>query len=100
VLAALTVLTKVVNQQVVMAVKDAVDQLLSHQHEMIRKKAVIVLMKFNKCMPIEQFEQKMKKALCDKDPQVMAASLNHYVEVCRTNPHEHKDLMQSFLIIL
>jgi len=42
----------------------------------------------------------MKRALCDKDPQVMAVSLNHYVEVCKTNPSEHKDLIQSFLIIL
>jgi len=47
VLAALTVLTKLVNQQIVMALRDAVDQLLTHQNEMIRKKAVIVIMKFN-----------------------------------------------------
>ena len=47
VLAALTVLTKLVNQQIVMALRDAVDQLLTHQNEMIRKKAVIVMMKFN-----------------------------------------------------
>lgn len=100
VLAALTVLTKIVNQQMVMAVKDAVDQLLTHKHEMIRKKAVMVMMKFNQCMPIEQFEMKMKRALCDADPSVMSASLNHYVDVCKSKPDEHKDLVPSLLIIL
>lgn len=67
---------------------------------MIRKKAVIVMMKFNQCLPIDQFETKMKRALCDKDPSVMAAALNHYVEVCRAKPQEHKDLVPSLLIIL
>ena len=42
----------------------------------------------------------MKRALCDKDPSVMAAALNHYVDVCRAKPHEHKDLVPSLLIIL
>jgi AP-4 complex subunit epsilon-1 len=60
---------------------------------MIRKKAVIVIMKFNHVMPIDQFDMKMKRALCDKDPSVMAASLNHFVEVCKTRPEDHKDLV-------
>ncbi len=60
---------------------------------MIRKKAVMVMITFNKVMPIDQFEIKMKRALCDKDPSVMAASLNHYVDVCKTKPSEHKDLI-------
>jgi hypothetical protein len=50
---------------------------------MIRKKSVLVMMKFNQVMPIDQLEMKMKRALCDKDPSVMAAALNHYVDVCR-----------------
>jgi AP-4 complex subunit epsilon-1 len=43
---------------------------------------------------------KMKRALCDKDPSVMAASLNHYVDMCKLKPLEHKDLVPSLLIIL
>jgi len=43
---------------------------------------------------------KMKRALCDKDPSVMAASLNHYVDMCKLKPQEHKDLVPSLLIIL
>lgn len=60
---------------------------------MIRKKAVMVMITFNKVVPIDQIEMKMKRALCDKDPSVMAASLNHYVDVCKTKPSEHKDLI-------
>jgi AP-4 complex subunit epsilon-1 len=63
-----------------MAVHEAVAKLLSHNHEMIRKKAVIVIIKFHKIYPsaIDQMDVKMKKALCDKDPSVMAASLNYF----------------------
>jgi hypothetical protein len=45
---------------------------------MIRKKAVMVLIKFNKIQLIEGMDIKMKKALCDKDPSVMACALNYF----------------------
>lgn len=61
-----------------MAVGDQVSGLLDHQHEMIRKKAVMVLIKFNKINAMEGFDVKMKKALCDKDPSVMACALNYF----------------------
>ena len=82
VLAALTVLTKLCNQHILMAVNEAVQRLLSHTHEMIRKKSVIVIIKFYKYFPgaIEGMDNKMKKALCDKDPSVMQASLNYFSE--------------------
>jgi AP-4 complex subunit epsilon-1 len=82
VLAALTVLTKLANQHILMAVHEAVGRLLAHNHEMIRKKAVMVMMKFHKIYPsaIDQMDVKMKKALCDKDPSVMAASLNYFAD--------------------
>jgi hypothetical protein len=34
----------------------------------------------------------MKKALCDKDPSVMAAALNYFVEAVKKNPSGYKDL--------
>ena len=65
-----------------MAVHEGVQKLLGHTHEMIRKKAVMVIIKFYKIYPsaIDQMDTKMKKALCDKDPSVMAASLNFFAE--------------------
>ena len=67
---------------------------------MIRKKAVMVLINFNKAQPIDQFDTKMKKALCDKDPSVMAASLNYFKDEAKKRPNDFKDLVESFIIIL
>jgi vesicle coat complex subunit len=55
---------------------------------MIRKKAVIVIIKFHKIYPsaIDQMDMKMKKALCDKDPSVMAASLNYFSDQVKQRP--------------
>jgi len=61
---------------------------------MIRKKAVMVVMKMYKANPasIDQMEIKMKKALCDKDPQVMAATLNYFCAQVKVRPTDFKDL--------
>jgi AP-4 complex subunit epsilon-1 len=53
ILAALNCLSKLSNNHVMQAVHEAVIKLLDHSHEMIRKKAVMVLIKFNKISPIE-----------------------------------------------
>jgi AP-4 complex subunit epsilon-1 len=84
----------------VTAVSDQVHALMAHTHEMIRKKAVMVLINFNKAQPIDQFDMKMKKALCDKDPSVMAASLNYFKDEAKKRPNDFKDLVESFIIIL
>ena len=78
VLAALNCLSKLSNSNVTMAVNDAIVMLLDHTHEMIRKKAVMVLIKFHSITPVDGMDQKMKKALCDKDPSVMACALNYF----------------------
>mmetsp|Transcript_19763 Transcript_19763/g.14496 ORF Transcript_19763/g.14496 Transcript_19763/m.14496 type:complete len:144 (+) Transcript_19763:183-614(+) len=82
VLAALSVLTNICNQHIIQAVSEAVQRLMTHPHEMIRKKSVMVILKFHKFMPnaVEQIDLKMKKALCDKDPSVMQAALNFFVD--------------------
>jgi AP-4 complex subunit epsilon-1 len=69
---------------------------------MIRKKAVIVIIKFHKIYPsaIDQMDMKMKKALCDKDPSVMAASLNYFSDQVKQRPADYKDLVNSFVVIL
>ena len=42
----------------------------------------------------------MKKALCDKDPSVMACALNYFQIQAKTNPTAYKDLVNHFVIIL
>ena len=34
----------------------------------------------------------MKKALCDKDPSVMACALNYFLEAVKKSPEGYKDL--------
>ncbi len=84
------------------AVHEAVAQLLNHSHEMIRKKAVIIIIKFYRIYPaaIDQMDNKMKKALCDKDPSVMGAALNYFEFEVKTRPMDFKDLINSFVVIL
>ena len=91
---------KLSNEHVIMAVQESVSRLLDHQHEMIRKKSVMVLNKFNKTVPIELVDQKMKKALCDKDPSVMACALNYFLDEIRKRPNDYKDLVNHFVVIL
>jgi AP-4 complex subunit epsilon-1 len=100
ILAALNCLSKLSNENVMMAVSDPVCALLDHTHEMIRKKAVMVLNKFNKISPVENMDSKMKKALCDKDPSVMACALNYFLDETRKNPAKYKDLVNHFIVIL
>jgi hypothetical protein len=45
-------------------------------------------------------DQKMKKALCDKDPSVMACALNYFQTQAKINPSAYKDLVNHFVIIL
>lgn len=80
VMAALNVISKLCHSSIIAAVQDVVFALMQHQQEMIRKKAVMVLISFNKVQKIEAFDTHMKRALCDRDPSVMAASLNYYLD--------------------
>lgn len=80
VMAALNVISKLPHSSIIAAVQDVVFALMQHQQEMIRKKAVMVLICFNNVMPIPEFDMHMKRALCDRDPSVMAASLNYYLD--------------------
>jgi hypothetical protein len=42
----------------------------------------------------------MKRALCDRDASVMAASLNYFLEEVKKRPGDFKDLVNSMLVIL
>ena len=73
---------------------------MNHNQELIRKKAVMVLISFNKVQPVDQFDNKMKRALCDKDPSVMSAALNYFLDEVKKRPSDFKDLVNSFIVIL
>ncbi len=48
----------------------------------------------------EEVDEQMKKFLCDKDPCVMATTLNYFGDVCKADPIRYKNLISSFVVIL
>lgn len=53
------------------------------RREIIRRKAVLALYKFYLIAPnqVQHIHNKFRKALCDKDPGVMTASLHIYLQM-------------------
>jgi len=100
--AALVTLCKIANVSILEAIMEPVYKLLNHKSSRIKKKAVMVVHKFYQLNPalIDDIDKKMKHALCDKDPCVMAASLNYFHTVIKANPNRYKDLVASFVVIL
>eukprot|EP00826_Nyctotherus_ovalis_P052657 TRINITY_DN6724_c0_g1_i2.p1 TRINITY_DN6724_c0_g1~~TRINITY_DN6724_c0_g1_i2.p1 ORF type:complete len:903 (-),score=320.36 TRINITY_DN6724_c0_g1_i2:86-2794(-) len=100
--AALTTLCKIINISILEAVMEPVYKLLLHKNSWIRKKAVMVVHRFLILNPslADDLDPKMKTALCDKDPCVMAASLNYFHAAIKANPNRYKDLITSLVIIL
>lgn len=99
---ALTVGSQLFPLDMIPAVLPLVEEKLQHSKEIIRRKAVLALYKFYLIAPnqVQHIHDKFKKALCDKDPGVMAASLHIYLLLIKENPDGHKDLTGSFVTIL
>jgi AP-4 complex subunit epsilon-1 len=70
--------------------------------DIVRKKAVCALHRFYQLDPssISTMGDKIRRALCDKDPSVMAASLCLLHDLIRDNANTYKDLVSSFVSIL
>ncbi|XP_069767421.1 AP-4 complex subunit epsilon-1 isoform X2 [Narcine bancroftii] len=98
---ALTVGSQLFPPDMIPAVLPLVEEKLQHSKEIIRRKAVLALYKFYLIAPnqVQHIHDKFKKALCDKDPGVMAASLHIYLLLIKENPDGHKDLTGSFVTI-
>uniref|UniRef100_A0A8C6UTV6 AP-4 complex subunit epsilon n=1 Tax=Neogobius melanostomus TaxID=47308 RepID=A0A8C6UTV6_9GOBI len=75
-----------------------VEEKLNHPKEIIRRKAVLALYKFYLIAPnqVQHIHNRFRKALCDKDPGVMFASLHIYLQMIKG----YKDLTASFVTIL
>lgn len=99
---ALTVVGQIFPKDMIPAILPLVEEKLNHPKEIIRRKAVLALYKFYLIAPnqVQHIHNKFRKALCDKDPGVMTASLHIYLNMIQENPEGHKDLTVSFVTIL
>lgn len=100
--AALVALSKLVTIDMIPAVANDVVKLLKHDTELVRKKAVMALHRFHQLSPdsIDHLGDHVRRALCDKHPSVMAASLCLLQDMIVLNPSQYKDLVPSFVSIL
>ncbi|XP_029909653.1 AP-4 complex subunit epsilon-1 [Myripristis murdjan] len=99
---ALTVVSQMFPKDMIPAILPLVEEKLTHPKEIIRRKAVLALYKFYLIAPnqVQHIHNKFRKALCDKDPGVMTASLHIYLQMIKENPEGYKDLTASFVTIL
>uniref|UniRef100_A0A3B5MSB8 Adaptor related protein complex 4 subunit epsilon 1 n=1 Tax=Xiphophorus couchianus TaxID=32473 RepID=A0A3B5MSB8_9TELE len=99
---ALTVVGQMFPKDMIPAILPLVEEKLNHPKEIIRRKAVLALYKFYLIAPnqVQHIHNKFRKALCDKDPGVMSASLHIYLQLIQVNPEGYKDLASSFVTIL
>ena len=98
----LTSLGSIMNATIASAILEPVTKLLTHTTDLVRKKAILVLqrIKLQTSAEVLDYKDKMKKGLCDREPSVMAAALNLYLEEVKENPRKYRDLAGSFVIIL
>nr|XP_045013286.1 AP-4 complex subunit epsilon-1 isoform X2 [Jaculus jaculus] len=99
---ALTVVSQIFPREMIPAVLPLIEDKLQHPKEIIRRKAVLALYKFHLIAPnqVQHIHTKFRKALCDRDVGVMAASLHIYLRMIKENSSGYKDLTGSFVTIL
>lgn len=80
---ALSAIGKLANVGMMQAISEPVVRLMSHGNEIIRKKAIMVIHKFVQLSPtsLSEYKEEFRKALCDRDPSVMGASLNFFLTI-------------------
>ncbi|XP_075388253.1 AP-4 complex subunit epsilon-1 isoform X2 [Tenrec ecaudatus] len=99
---ALTIVSQLFPREMIPAVLPLIEDKLQHSKEIIRRKAVLALHKFHLIAPnqVQHIHIKFRKALCDRDVGVMAASLHIYLRMIKENASGYKDLTGSFVTIL
>ncbi|KAM9713495.1 AP-4 complex subunit epsilon-1 isoform 1-T1 [Dama dama] len=99
---ALTIVSQIFPREMIPAVLPLIEDKLQHSKEIIRRKAVLALYKFYLIAPnqVQHIHVKFRKALCDRDVGVMAASLHIYFRMIKENSSAYKDLTGSFVTIL
>ncbi|GLD91736.1 hypothetical protein PINS_up000269 [Pythium insidiosum] len=100
--AALTAVCKLMTVEMIPAVQPLVLDLLRHDAELVRKKAVMAVHRFHQLNPesVSECGDALRRALCDRDPSVMGASLCIIHDLALVTPTDYKDLVPSFVSIL
>ncbi|CCI10452.1 unnamed protein product [Albugo candida] len=100
--AALMAVCKLVTVEMIPAVQPMITDLMRHDAEIVRKKAVMAMHRFHQLKPdsIQDSGDILRRALCDRDPSVMGATLCSLHDLSLANPSAYKDLVPSFVSIL
>ncbi|CAA0812028.1 AP-4 complex subunit epsilon [Striga hermonthica] len=100
--AALNAVCRLINEETIPAVLPQVVELLGHQKETVRKKAVMALHRFFQRAPgsVSHLISNFRKRLCDNDPGVMGATLCPLFDLIAIDADKYKDLVVSFVNIL
>ncbi|XP_057830971.2 AP-4 complex subunit epsilon [Cryptomeria japonica] len=100
--AALNAVCRLINEETIPAVLPQVVELLGHPKELVRKKAVMALHRFQQKSPssVSHLIPRFRKRLCDNDPGVMGASLCALYDLITADANSYKDLATSFVNIL
>ncbi|KAF1335686.1 Ap-4 complex subunit epsilon, partial [Globisporangium splendens] len=99
---ALMAVCKLVTVEMIPAVQPMILDLLRHDAELVRKKAVMAVHRFHQLNPesIGDTGDALRRTLCDRDPSVMGAALCILHDLALVNPSDYKDLVPSFVSIL
>ncbi|KAJ3678305.1 hypothetical protein LUZ60_002108 [Juncus effusus] len=100
--AALVAVCRLINEETIPAVLPQVVELLGHQKEAVRKKAVMALHRFYQKSPssVSHLVSDFRKRLCDNDPGVMGATLCPLFDLISEDANAYKDLVTSLVGIL
>ncbi|CAH0477352.1 unnamed protein product [Peronospora belbahrii] len=100
--AALMAVCKLVTVEMVPAVQPMILDLLRHDAELVRKKAVMAIHRFHQLNPdsVTEVGDALRRTLCDRDPSVMGTTLCILHDLAVATPTNYKDLVPSFVSIL
>ncbi|KAH7428459.1 hypothetical protein KP509_09G002800 [Ceratopteris richardii] len=101
--AALTAVCKLINEETIPAVLPQVVELLGHQKEAVRKKAVMALHRFHQRSPAtvaDVISKLSMKIMHDVDPSVMSACLCVLFDLISADANSYRHLTNSYVCIL
>lgn len=102
--AALIAVTTIITADMVPAMANEVFKLLDHADASVRKKAILAYHRFHQLsddtVSRSDLIEKLRKALCDRDPSVMGSTLNVMESLAGVDSTPFKELVPSLISIL